>query len=324
MNKISIIVPVYNVENYLVRSLDSCFNQSYANIEVIAVNDGSSDNCGAILEEYAIRESRLKVIHQQNAGVLTARNRAIAIADGDWITFVDSDDFFNSPLSLKVMLEAALASNADIVIANFTEGKECIEKCDNNKIFGFEYLSFESVVEKIIFEKITPSLCAKLYKRNLFSLQHNVSEKIKIGEDYLTTLYSLKKASNGIVLIENKVYHYFARENSVMNKPSMKATQSRLFFIEGIEQYFESWGDRGEAYTAIVVMREMFSYLRDGGSYDLAKPMLKKIANQYNKNKIALAKTPIQRKFLLRAYFFSNFTGKIARQIVLGVKKVLK
>ena len=91
--KISVIIPVYNVEPYLRKCLDSVINQTYRNLEIIIVDDGSPDNCGAICDEYAARDDRVIVIHKKNGGVSAARNDGIRIASGKWITFVDPDDW---------------------------------------------------------------------------------------------------------------------------------------------------------------------------------------------------------------------------------------
>ena len=90
--KISVILPVYNVEKYLRQCLDSVINQTYKNLEIILVNDGSTDNSGKICEEYALNDERIKVIHKENGGISSARNAAIDIAKGQYITFIDSDD----------------------------------------------------------------------------------------------------------------------------------------------------------------------------------------------------------------------------------------
>ena len=93
MTKVSIIVPVYNVEKYLERCLDSLINQTLTNIEIVCINDGSTDNSGKILDDYAAKDNRIKVIHQNNAGQAVARNNGLKIANGNYINFVDSDDW---------------------------------------------------------------------------------------------------------------------------------------------------------------------------------------------------------------------------------------
>ena len=115
---ISVIIPVYNVGNYLLKCLDSCFSQTYTNIEVIAVNDGSTDNSGKMLDQYAENELRLKVIHQQNRGVVRARELGIVNSKGEYVCFVDSDDFIEKDM-IYSLLRVALGTKADIVSCDF-------------------------------------------------------------------------------------------------------------------------------------------------------------------------------------------------------------
>ena len=95
MSLISVIVPVYNVEKYLEACIDSILQQTYEKIEIILVDDGSTDSCGKICDEYASKDSRLKVLHKGNGGLSSARNAGIKVATGEWITFIDSDDYIS-------------------------------------------------------------------------------------------------------------------------------------------------------------------------------------------------------------------------------------
>ena len=108
MNKISIIIPVYQVEKYIKRCLDSILSQTYSNLEIILIDDGSRDMSGKICDEYAIKDSRIKVIHQDNAGVSVARNKGLDICTGDYVTFVDSDDFLEPLMYEKMICVTAL------------------------------------------------------------------------------------------------------------------------------------------------------------------------------------------------------------------------
>lgn len=114
--KISVIIPVYNVEQYLRQCLDSIINQTYRNLEIIVVDDGSPDNCGAICDEYAEKDARVIAIHKQNGGVNTARNMGIQRASGEWLAFVDSDDWCESDYYEK-MIDAAKGREADVFYA---------------------------------------------------------------------------------------------------------------------------------------------------------------------------------------------------------------
>ena len=119
---VSVIVPIYNVEKYLRKSVDSIINQSYKNLEIILVDDGSPDSCPCICEEYEEKDSRVKVIHKENGGLSDARNAGIDWAmensDSEWIAFVDSDDYLH-PNYLLMLYNTALTESADLVICDF-------------------------------------------------------------------------------------------------------------------------------------------------------------------------------------------------------------
>ena len=116
--KVSIIVPVYNVEKYLDKCIESIVNQTYRNIEIILVDDGSPDKCPEICNEWAKKDDRIKVIHKENGGLSSARNAALEIAQGDYITFVDSDDWIENDM-IQSMLTCAAKNDADIVCCGF-------------------------------------------------------------------------------------------------------------------------------------------------------------------------------------------------------------
>ncbi|MBQ5823851.1 MAG: glycosyltransferase family 2 protein [Clostridia bacterium] len=119
MDLISIIVPVYNVEKYIHQCVDSIINQTYTNLEIILVDDGSPDNCGRICDEYAAKDSRIKVIHQANQGLSAARNAGVALSNAEWISFVDSDDIIH-PQAIELMFSALKKEKADISTAHMT------------------------------------------------------------------------------------------------------------------------------------------------------------------------------------------------------------
>lgn len=114
---VSVIVPVYNVEKYLARCLDSIINQTYTNLEIILVDDGSKDSSGQICDEYAAKDQRIKVIHKQNGGLSSARNAGLDIASGSYIEFVDSDDWIDKD-TVKENLELIINENSNVVFFN--------------------------------------------------------------------------------------------------------------------------------------------------------------------------------------------------------------
>lgn len=209
---ISIIVPVYKVEPYLRRCLDSIVNQTYTNLEIILVDDGSPDNCPQICDEYATKDKRIVVIHKENGGLSDARNAGLDICKGEYISFVDSDDWVDNRY-VEFLLNKAQKENADIVIG-------AIEKVfDNGEKHADPFLkktlwNHEESVQKIIFE---PDLqwtvsWGKIYTRQLFSeLRFPYG---KIHEDERTS-YLLVFKTKKICLVNTVLYSYYQRSDSI-------------------------------------------------------------------------------------------------------------
>ena len=129
MPKISVIVPVYKAEKFLATCIESILNQTYGNLEIILVDDGSPDSCGKICEKYALSDSRVKVVHQKNAGVAAARNVGLDLAEGDYVTFVDSDDYIQ-PQMYEKMIRCAEHNHCDLVMCDcikvYSDGRKTI------------------------------------------------------------------------------------------------------------------------------------------------------------------------------------------------------
>ena len=212
-NKISIIVPAYNIETYLARTLDSILDQTYRNLEVIVVNDGSKDGTGAVLDRYAARDPRIRAIHKENGGVTSARLRGLAKATGEWIGFVDGDDLAE-PDMYERLLENSLKYDADI------------SHCGYRMVFPSRvdyYHNTGKLVEQdhdaglrdlICGSFVEPALWNKLYRRSLFAgITEKMDFSIKINEDVLMN-YWLFKASRKSVYEDFCPYHYVLRPGS--------------------------------------------------------------------------------------------------------------
>ncbi len=199
---ISIIVPAYNIEAYVKKTLDSIFAQTYENIEVVAVNDGSKDGTGAILDAYAVNETRLHIIHKENAGVNKARIDGIKAANGEYIGFVDGDDLTDSDMYERLYNNAE-KYNADISHCGYrmiySDGSEkYFYNTQNVKIQSNE----DGTADLLRGEFIEPGLCNKLFRRNLFEKAFNNSSMIfnsyKENEDLLMNYLLFKEAKNSI------------------------------------------------------------------------------------------------------------------------------
>lgn len=211
---ISIIVPVYNVEKYLNRCIDSIINQTYKNLEIILVDDGSPDNCGMICDEYAKKDDRIKVIHKKNGGLSDARNNGIKIANGNYIGFVDSDDWI-APNMYEKLYYALVDNNADISCCKNIRCKDNnikINKKFDNNIIIYNQLQFLRKFFKIDSQECVYYACNKLYKKQII---HDNQYPINLtSEDVLGTYKALLK-SKKIVEINYPYYYYYYNPNSI-------------------------------------------------------------------------------------------------------------
>lgn len=233
-NKVSIIVPIYNVEAYLERCLESIIRQSYWYIEVILVDDGSEDKSGMICEMYAKKDSRLKVIHKTNGGLSDARNVGIDACTGDFLFFLDSDDFIQEH-TIEIMLDAAVRYSADIVECGVQyfyqdnvdwDSDENTEKVyDGNQIL-YSILNYDFKI----------MAWNKLYRRYLFDTIR--FPKGKINEDEFTVPYVVEKC-NKYVVINKKCYGYYQRTGSIMNSYFSEKNLEVMEILKNRYTYFK-------------------------------------------------------------------------------------
>lgn len=169
---ISVIVPIYNVEKYLKKCVDSIINQTLTNIEIILVNDGSTDNCGQIIDEYANNDKRIVVVHKENGGQSSAKNMGLDIAKGKYIGFIDSDDFIHNDM-YKNLYDAIENSKADICVCGreaYSEaGKLYYKKELEEELIDLNCYSIQDYITKKLFYKHTVSGCNKIYKRDIIT-----------------------------------------------------------------------------------------------------------------------------------------------------------
>lgn len=202
---VSIIVPVYNVERYIHRAVESILNQSYRNIEIILVDDGSSDNCPQICDEYALKDKRIKVIHKKNGGLSDARNVGINIIKGEYITFVDSDDYIAAN-AIERFLQEMQAQNVDAICCGFSiidsngEIYDCC-RCEKN----IQYTGTDTA--KRLIQDLYPYnfAWAKLYKKKLFD---NI--RFPTGRLYedAATIYKIISKANAVYFMTDCLYYY--------------------------------------------------------------------------------------------------------------------
>lgn len=232
MELISIIVPVYNVENYLKKCIESILKQTYKNLEIICVNDGSTDNSQKILEEYAQKDDRIKVENKKNGGLSSARNFGLSKAKGSYICFIDSDDYIDVDM-IEKMYTTCLNLQCDMTICNYHNiGRfELIDSNENTMVY-----SNHEALEELSKGNIKSFAWNKMYKRELF--KDIKFPEGKIFED-IYIMHLLISKCQKIAIIPDKLYYYVYRENSLMNNYSLKSTidnylalKQRLKFLE--------------------------------------------------------------------------------------------
>lgn len=237
-NKISVIVPIYKVEKYLNRCVDSIINQTYQNLEIILVDDGSPDNSGLISDEYASIDHRVKVIHQSNGGLSDARNAGIDIATGDYIGFVDSDDFIH-PDMFRDLYDRIQKHDADIAQCSYravTEDTFIDPGADNEKVIN----NLEAL--ELIYTRYNVDYVVawdKLYRKHLFdSIRF---PKAKIHEDEFTT-YKLFYLSGKIVVFDKKYYYYYQSPDSIIRSGF---NLKKLHYTDAMEERIRFFKEKG-------------------------------------------------------------------------------
>lgn len=240
---ISVIVPVYKVEPYLARCVDSILAQTYTDFELILVDDGSPDNCGAMCDAYAEQDKRIHVIHKENGGLSDARNVGIEFSKGDYITFIDSDDLVH-PQTFELLMQSLKKSEAEISMCGFQRFTDAIpcshisaedswrvisgrEACKEMKGYGYDCVKY--VVS-----------WAKLYHSDLFEdIRFPVGRK---HEDEMTTYKLLLKASK-VAVIPDKLYYYWQNPNGIMGNSSLA---NRKDFFDALRDRATYYAEHGE------------------------------------------------------------------------------
>jgi len=239
MDKISVIVPIYKVEKYMDKCVDSIVNQTYKNLEIILVDDGSPDNCPKLCDEWAKKDERIKVIHKENGGLSDARNSGLDICTGDYLMFVDSDDYLDTTICEK-LLNLLKSHDADFSMSGVQiifENQQLVNSINeiNIKSYDCKNLQYEFKVPYLM------TAWAKLYKKEIFN---NIRyPKGKLHEDEFI-IHEILGESKKCVISNEPLYYYLQRDNSIMSTKSEKNVQHIL-----------------EAYTnRIEYLNEKYSY----------------------------------------------------------------
>lgn len=310
---VSIIIPIYNVEKYLRECIDSVLKQTYNNLQIILVDDGSPDNCGSICDEYAEKDDRITVIHKENGGLSSARNEGIKIARGQYIGFVDSDDFIDENMYSNLMHNINI-NNADIAICGrvYVYGDKNVIRCKKNIYLKMN--SEEAINKMNTFGYYDVASWDKIYKRELFEgIEFPIG---KLSEDWFTTYKLLDKAET-IIYDSTPMYYYRQREKSIthsrkVNYNPIYASKEVLGLVE--KKYPDSiiYAITAYVYANIGVYDNLILY--DKENNDEIKKVLINIKENYDlviKNKELSNKRILQLKLLKLSPMIYNCVFKI-------------
>lgn len=252
---ISIIVPCYNVERYLPKCVDSILNQTYTNLEVWLVDDGSPDRCGEICDEYARKDSRIKVIHKENGGLSDARNVAIDVATGEWIVCVDSDDHITLD-HVETLYNLIKKYKVNLAVSQFKEEPEGkVVNLDSSNIIETKLCKSDAIESMFYQDKFETSAWGKIYKRSLFGSDIRYP-KGKLYEDLPTTFKLIEKAGD-IAVTSKQTTYYLIRNSSIQGETF---SERKNAILEVGDQLFEHFKPTNKKLYNAVCCRMLSAY----------------------------------------------------------------
>ena len=242
---VSVIIPVYNVAPYLREALDSVVNQTYKELEIIIVDDGSTDGSASICEEYASADSRIKLIHQNNKGLSGARNTGLAHATGELVAFIDSDDSI-SPLFIESLVNASVSSSTSIAICRFStiETSGSMIGVAASSVFptiAAGVFECEEAAKLLVDEKISVNVCNKLFRREMWS-----DIRFPEGHVYEDALAAFKlfDKSERVVLVDETLYNYRQRTDSITASVSLDKINDCILAHYQVSDFIRNnWGE---------------------------------------------------------------------------------
>ena len=289
---VSVIVPVYKVERYLDRCINSLVNQSYSHIEIILVDDGSPDKCPQLCDEWALQDARIKVVHKKNGGLSDARNEGLRKSSGKYICFVDSDDYVSTKF-VETLYELLHEYNTDMSAVShknvFSEEQEGYENTNHKEITTI-FEGEEAIKQLFSNDTFANYAWNKMYTRELFE---NISFPVGRKMEDLGTTYKLLLSANKIAYSTKVLYYYFQREDSILHKVDLdfyrdkfELSRERYEKIQGVypdlrENDFFYFGVLLETYP------KLFGVLNEYNWKNAANRAFKKCKKMVNlKNKI--------------------------------------
>ena len=334
---VSIIIPVYKVpEKYLRRCIESAINQTYKNIEIIIIDDESPDNCGIICDEYANEDNRIKVVHQKNKGLSGARNTGVKEANGDWIMFLDGDDYIDND-TCEMLVSVIKYSNLDIICFPYVrENNKSSQKCEFNGIEEKLYVGNECkfLQEKILdFKAHFSSAYGKLIKRELL-IKNNIfhNEILRQGAEGIEFNIRLFEKTQNVLIVKKYLYHYIYNKDSISNKHSEKNHYFVLSCFDIIKKYVMQSSNKDKLlqllynrmlYVIVTTAISGYFSANNNEKYSLKKKKFKEYLNyplvRESLKNAEIKSIDLKRKIVLlliklKIFFLINILGKMRKK----------
>lgn len=321
---ISIIIPAYNAEQYIRRSIESCQNQTYSNLEIVVVNDGSKDSTSSLVREMQLDDSRIKLVEKENGGLVSARKEALKFVSGEFVFFLDADDVIDENTIESL---AQYTKDYDVIVADFLleneNGKELPCQHKNKKVFGDDKIGLYS---NFLSKSITASLCGRLIRTDMLK-DFSTPIHITTGEDVITNLIMVKNHNPRIKVINIPFYHYIQYPHSMVNTKNRKTLMKRVEYAQWVLDFM-----RQECLLDNVLIRphlqyllldEYYSFLRDGGKVEYCPSFCKLVNFEFWNDKI-LNGFPIWKRLVLKSYHYNEYLGIFVRNALNILRKLLK
>lgn len=275
---ISVVVPVYNVESYLERCVKSIVNQTYKNLDIILVDDGSTDHCGYMCDMFESSDNRIRVLHKENGGLSDARNAGIRVAQGEYITFVDSDDYISSNY-IDELVRAIEDTDSDMSMVDTRVVDESSEVNTNPQIGNITVLSKKEAIKRTLHNNLRQSAWGKLYRRSVFK---NVLFPVGMLYEDLAIVFNLLDQVSTIARSDAKLYTYVVRPGSIMQSrfnpkqyESLQVADDAAEFIKCNYPEFAIEAEGKKVYTYFTVLKNMSGPI--GENEEIKKELIKRI-----------------------------------------------
>lgn len=314
---ISIIIPIYNVEKYLEKCLDRILNQTYKNLEIILIDDGSTDNSPNICNSYCEKDKRIKIIHKNNEGVSSARNKGIELSKGKYIVFIDSDDYVSNE-HIEVLYDCIISNNVDLVISNLIDISEDGIILNNEEKESFLMNKDQCLKELLSEDNFYHLCCGNIYRKDLLEkIRFNC--KYRIAED-LDFLYRYIKQISSAYFLSKNTYYYLKREGSATNSIYSEKWNDELkicnFIISEMVELENNFHKYAKRKYIRLNINQAYRFKLNKNQTKILKNNIKIYKNEMFNSKLFDNKEKLKIFLLLKSYYLFKIVSNIKDKII--------